>query len=130
MVVRQNLRKNKKKSPTKKLWEKVTKSNPLVGYFIDPDKVLKKYPHEKKVVDFVSALVLDDEKNRPGKRKQFSKLTRTQVLEYQQHRCKLCGKKSKIWDFDHVDDNRSNNVFSNCQALCPNCHARKTREMS
>lgn len=126
MEVRRNLRKNKK-SPTKKLWEKITKSNHLIGYFIDPDKVLKKYPREKKVVDFVSALVMEEEKNRPGKRKQFSKRTRTLVLEYQQHRCKLCGKKSKIWDFDHVDGNRSNNTISNCQALCPNCHAKKTR---
>jgi 5-methylcytosine-specific restriction endonuclease McrA len=32
-----------------------------------------------------------------------------------------------LWDYDHIDGNRSNNDPSNCQALCPNCHAKKTR---
>jgi len=32
-----------------------------------------------------------------------------------------------IWDFDHKDGNRYNNSPSNCQALCPTCHAKKTR---
>jgi 5-methylcytosine-specific restriction endonuclease McrA len=32
-----------------------------------------------------------------------------------------------VWDYDHIDGNRSNNKISNCQALCPNCHAKKTR---
>jgi len=68
-----------------------------------------------------------DEKAKSGKRKPFSKLTKNEVLEYQHNRCKLCGKKSKIWDFDHIDGNSSNSDVSNCQALCPNCHAKKTR---
>lgn len=34
---------------------------------------------------------------------------------------------SLCFDFDHIDNDRSNNDFSNCQALCPNCHAIKTR---
>ena len=34
----------------------------------------------------------------------------------------------KIWDFDHIDGDSSNNSLSNCQALCPNCHAKKTRK--
>jgi predicted restriction endonuclease len=116
-----------KKSPSKKLWEKITKNNPILEYVIDPDKILKKYPREKKIVDFASSLALEEEKNKLGKRKQFSKLMREKVLEYQQYRCKLCGKKSDIWDFDHIDGNRGNNDSSNCQALCPNCHAKKTR---
>jgi hypothetical protein len=32
-----------------------------------------------------------------------------------------------VWDYDHIDENRSHNDFNNCQALCPNCHAKKTR---
>jgi hypothetical protein len=31
-----------------------------------------------------------------------------------------------VWDYDHKDGNRSNNHARNCQALCPNCHAKKT----
>ena len=31
------------------------------------------------------------------------------------------------WDYDHKNGDRSNNKLSNCQALCPNCHAKKTR---
>jgi len=33
----------------------------------------------------------------------------------------------EVFNFDHIDGDRSNNSFFNCQALCPNCHARKTR---
>jgi hypothetical protein len=33
----------------------------------------------------------------------------------------------EVWDYDHVDRDRSNNDSNNCQVLCPNCHARKTR---
>jgi hypothetical protein len=32
-----------------------------------------------------------------------------------------------IWDYDHIDGNRSNNNPHNLQALCPNCHAKKSR---
>jgi len=32
-----------------------------------------------------------------------------------------------VWDYDHIDGNRSNNSPDNCQVLCPNCHAKKSR---
>jgi hypothetical protein len=32
-----------------------------------------------------------------------------------------------IWDYDHKDGNRGNNKASNCQVLCPTCHAKKSR---
>jgi HNH endonuclease len=38
----------------------------------------------------------------------------------------MCKESSGVWDFDHIDGNGSNNAPSNCQALCPNCHAKKT----
>jgi len=69
-----------------------------------------------------------DEKAKSGKRRQFPKLTKEKVLKMQKNRCKLCGKKSDVWDFDHIDGDKSNNDISNCQALCPNCHAKKTRK--
>ncbi len=71
-----------------------------------------------------------DEKAKSGKRRQFSKLTKEKALKNQKNRCNLCGKKSDIWDFDHIDGDKSNNDISNCQSLCPNCHAKKTRKKS
>ena len=117
-----------KKSPTKKLWEKITKKEPWLAFAINPDKMLKNYSTEKQGLDLVSSLILDQEKNKPGKRKPFSKLTKEKTLEHQKNKCKKCGKKSAVWDFDHKDGKKSNNDVSNCQALCPNCHAKKTRK--
>jgi hypothetical protein len=45
----------------------------------------------------------------------------------QHHKCAICKRGTSIWDFDHKDGNRYNNRPSNCQALCPTCHAKKTR---
>jgi HNH endonuclease len=45
----------------------------------------------------------------------------------QHHKCAICKRGTGIWDFDHKDGNRYNNSPSNCQALCPTCHAKKTR---
>lgn len=53
--------------------------------------------------------------------------TKKKILEIQRNRCANCGKKSKIYDFDHIDNNSSNNDISNCQALCPNCHAKNKK---
>lgn len=49
------------------------------------------------------------------------------ILKNQHFRCKACHKKSKVWDFDHINGDSSNNSLNNCQALCPNCHAEKSR---
>jgi len=62
-------------------------------------------------------------------RRSFSKSARDSILKNQNYVCKACGKKSKAWDFDHIDGASSNNSLSNCQALCPNCHAEKTRKI-
>jgi len=60
-------------------------------------------------------------------RKDFPESVRKQVLALQYYRCNHCNSMLDVVNFDHIDGNRSNNLFSNCQALCPNCHARKTR---
>lgn len=86
---------------------------------------------ENNKLDFASGMYLwltQNDKANLKKRKTFSKKIQKKVLEYQQNRCKLCGKKSDVWDYDHIDGNSSNNSISNCQALCPNCHAKKTRK--
>ena len=61
------------------------------------------------------------------KRKSFPNSVKESVLRKQNHRCSTCHRILTIVDFDHIDDDRSNNNYSNCQALCPNCHAEKSR---
>ncbi|MFZ0514925.1 MAG: hypothetical protein WAM14_25205, partial [Candidatus Nitrosopolaris sp.] len=45
--------------------------------------------------------------------------------------CKaICGQKNRVLnvvDWHHRNGDRSDNRKSNCVALCPNCHAIKTR---
>ena len=60
-------------------------------------------------------------------RKGFSQGTRERILRKQNHRCVYCRKVLKIIDYHHKNGNRSDNRENNCQALCPNCHAIKTR---
>lgn len=70
-----------------------------------------------------------------GKRRSFPEETRIATLRYQGYCCNSCHAPFQrissglgyLCDFDHIDG-RSDNSFENCQALCPNCHARKTRE--
>ena len=66
-------------------------------------------------------------KAKKGKRQYFTELTKKQILHNQNYKCAICKKKSELWDYDHIDGNRSNNDTDNCQALCPNCHANKSR---
>ena len=64
------------------------------------------------------------------KRKDFSEKTKKATLIKQNHKCNICKEKldDELFDFDHIDGNRSNNSMENCQALCPNCHQKKTRK--
>jgi len=62
------------------------------------------------------------------KRKQFSKKTRKAVLERQNYRCRICEGVLDVYDLDHIDGNKWNNNISNCQALCPTCHRRKSKK--
>ena len=62
------------------------------------------------------------------KRMSFSQTTQEITLIKQAYRCNMCKKKLDVINFDHTDGNRSNNSITNCQALCPNCHAKKTRK--
>ena len=67
-----------------------------------------------------------EKKKKPGKRKNFSKKTKQLVLIRQNYRCANCLRTSKLWDYHHKTSRSENNI-SNCEALCPTCHARKTR---
>lgn len=78
---------------------------------------------------FVIAIVLVILKliKKPKKRRSFPLEVKRQTLRDQDHRCAICRRNKGIWDYDHIDGNRTNNDISNCQALCPDCHAKKTR---
>lgn len=60
-------------------------------------------------------------------RRGFSSEVRKTSLERQGGRCAGCGEYSSTYHFDHKNGNRSDDSSHNCQALCPNCHDRKTR---
>ena len=67
--------------------------------------------------------------SKPKARRSFSNSDKTQILKLQKNRCKACGKKSDVWDFDHIDEDSSNNSLANGQALCLDCHGKKTRKV-
>ena len=62
-------------------------------------------------------------------RQYFSNEIKRQILREQDYKCAGCKKFLNVYDFDHIDNDRSNNDYNNCQALCPICHALKTRKM-
>jgi hypothetical protein len=61
-------------------------------------------------------------------RKGFPRYVKENILRKQGHKCAHCRKQLNIVDWDHKNGDRSNNQENNCQALCPNCHAVKTRK--
>ena len=73
--------------------------------------------------------ILEKSLSKPKPRRGFPKSVKAEVKRRQNYRCNDCGKKSDVWDFDHVDGNSTNNSLDNCQALCPNCHAKKSRNI-
>jgi len=114
----------------KKLWKRIDKVLPGASEFVDPVKILGISKKDQKRVNFVAGLFLAAEKSekpKSGKRREFTKKTKLLVLKAQKYKCKTCKNMLEKADFDHIDDDRSNNSLSNCQALCPNCHAKKTR---
>ena len=82
----------------------------------------------QRLVSFAIKLLEQDKKPRKSaERRGFTKKTKLVTLIKQQNRCEMCGGTLEFPEFDHIDGRSSNNSPSNCQALCPNCHARKTR---
>jgi hypothetical protein len=66
-------------------------------------------------------------KKKSRERKGFSLSVQQAVLRKQDHKCAHCKRLLNVVDYDHKNGDRSDNRESNCQALCPNCHAVKTR---
>jgi hypothetical protein len=51
------------------------------------------------------------------------------ILRRQEHKCNKCSVFLDVYDIDHIVPYRvcQEHRLSNLQALCPTCHARKTR---
>jgi len=73
--------------------------------------------------------ILEKSLSKPKTRRGFSESTKAKTLEKQNYRCNICGKESDVWDFDHIDGDSSNNSLENCQALCLECHRKKTQKI-
>ena len=65
----------------------------------------------------------------PKKRRDFSESTKEDAKLRQGFVCNLCKKPPELWEYHHRDRDRSNNRPSNCEGLCPICHAKKTRKI-
>ena len=71
--------------------------------------------------------IIEKSLSKPTKRRRFTKSVMIKTLNLQNKRCNECKNKLKECDFDHIDGDSSNDSLNNCQALCPNCHAKKSR---
>lgn len=65
---------------------------------------------------------------KPIPRKDFTESTKKSSRFIQGNACNRCKKYTDLWDYHHRDRDRSNNSLENCEALCPYCHAKKTRK--
>lgn len=65
---------------------------------------------------------------KPLPRKDFTDYTKKETKIRQGFVCNSCKKPTAFMEFHHINRNRANNSFSNCEGLCPNCHAEKTRQ--
>jgi hypothetical protein len=72
-------------------------------------------------------VVLRQRDKRHRKRRDFPTEVKKQKLHNQNYKCAICKRSAGVWDYDHIDGNRSNNKSRNLQVLCPNCHAKKSR---
>lgn len=66
-------------------------------------------------------------RGKPKERKGFPLYIQENILRKQDHKCAHCKRLLNVVDWDHKNGDRSDNRENNCQALCPNCHAIKTR---
>jgi hypothetical protein len=66
-------------------------------------------------------------KKKQEERHGFPDIVKERVFKKQNHRCAHCKRLLNVVDWDHKNGKRYDNSESNCQALCPNCHAIKTR---
>lgn len=76
----------------------------------------------------IATVIAGKVKKNNDSRRGFSQSIKRKILKKQKNKCINCKKFLIVFDFDHKNGNRADNSESNCQALCPNCHAIKTRQ--
>jgi hypothetical protein len=60
-------------------------------------------------------------------RRPFTEEQKSFARHRQNGRCLRCGQFPSVWEYHHRDGDRSNNNTSNCEAICPTCHAKVER---
>lgn len=74
------------------------------------------------LIGFYFSLII----NSLAKRKGWNAEQKERVKRRQGYVCNRCGEEPRRWEFHHKDGMRDNNSLSNCEGLCPNCHAEIT----
>ena len=79
----------------------------------------------------IYAIIQTEKKQHKGRmvyltREPFSELVKQTTLQNQDGKCNMCNMSlSKyVIEYDHIDNDKTNNQLSNCQALCINCHSK------
>ena len=82
----------------------------------------------------IYAIIQIEKKQHKGRmvyltREPFSELVKQTALQNQDGKCNMCNisLNKYVIEYDHIDNDRTNNQLSNCQALCINCHSKKIR---
>ena len=82
----------------------------------------------------IYAIIQTEKKQHKGRmvyltREPFSELVKQSTLQNQDGKCNMCNMSlsNYVIEYDHIDNDRTNNQLSNCQALCINCHSKKIR---
>ena len=82
----------------------------------------------------IYAIIQTEKKQHKGRmvyltREPFSELVKQTTLQNQDDKCNMCNisLNKYVIEYDHIDNDKTNNQLSNCQALCINCHSKKIR---
>ena len=82
----------------------------------------------------IYAIIQIEKKQHKGRmvhltREPFSELVKQTTLQNQDDKCNMCNMSLNkyVIEYDHIDNDKTNNQLSNCQALCINCHSKKIR---
>ena len=77
----------------------------------------------------IYAIIQIEKKQHKGRmvyltREPFSELVKQTTLQNQDDKCNMCNVSLNkyVIEYDHIDNDKTNNQLSNCQALCINCH--------
>ena len=82
----------------------------------------------------IYAIIQIEKKQHKGRmvyltREPFSELVKQTTLQNQDGKCNMCNMSlsNNVIEYDHIDNDKTNNQLFNCQVLCVNCHSKKLR---